>query len=150
MAASDESPVVRREIASAVDRLPLDARWSIVAALVSHAVDADDHNLPLMYWYIMEPLAEADPDRALALGMAAGENFPMIREFMLRRVGGSGTAEAIDRLMAGLQRAESEDVQLIFLTAMRSALSGQRSVEKPAEWDAMYATLSSLPANPFR
>jgi putative membrane-bound dehydrogenase-like protein len=146
MAASDESPVVRREIASAVDRLPLDARWSIVAALVSHAVDADDHNLPLMYWYIMEPLAEADPDRALALGMAAGENFPMIREFMLRRVGGSGTAEAIDRLMAGLQRAESEDVQLIFLTAMRSALSGQRSVEKPAEWDAMYATLSSTPS----
>ena len=56
MAKDDPSPVVRLYLASARQRLPLADRWAILEALVGHAEDAADHNLPLMYWYAAEPL----------------------------------------------------------------------------------------------
>ena len=57
MAKSDPSPVVRLYLASALQEIRLDERWEILAGLASHAEDAGDHNLPLMYWYAAEPLA---------------------------------------------------------------------------------------------
>ncbi len=57
MAKNDDSPIVRLYLASAAGRLPLEARWDILKGLLSHAEDANDHNLPLMYWYATEPLA---------------------------------------------------------------------------------------------
>ncbi len=141
LAAKDPSPVVRRAICSVVDRLPLDVRWPIVEALASHSEDVSDHNLPLLIWYAMEPLAELDPDRALDLGMRAGEQIPLLREFMLRRVGASGDARAVARLIAGLDRIDTIEQQMAFLTALRTSLVGQRTVDKPAQWDAVYSRL---------
>ena len=46
-------------------------RWAIAEGLLSHAEDADDANLPLMYWYGIEPLVPADAG-ALRLAAAAG------------------------------------------------------------------------------
>jgi len=147
LAATDDSPVVRRAITSAVDKLPLNDRWSMLPALVGHAADATDHNLPLMYWYAMEPLAEVDPDRALALGMAAGETHPQLREFMLRRVAGSGGEAAIVRLVAALTKhtlaSESQPaIQLTFLDAIRAALAGQRQAPMPVGWSEVAAQLA--------
>jgi putative membrane-bound dehydrogenase-like protein len=145
MAANDPSPVVRRSIASVVDRLPLGSRWSLIEALTTHAEDASDHNLPLMLWYVMEPLAEVDPQRAMQLGIQAGKKIPMLREFMLRRLGASGDPRAIEHLVLGLQGLQSEqqaEIQLSFLAAIRSALAGTRTAKKPAAWDELFTTLS--------
>lgn len=147
LAQSDPSPVVRLEICSIVGRMPLADRWQSVEALASHDADADDHNLPLMIWYAMEPLAGLNPDRALDLGMRAGDHIPLLREFMLRRVGSSGDAQAVARLLGGLSRVNLErkdaaQQQLAFLTAIRTSLIGQRTVEQPAQWDAIYKQLS--------
>ncbi|QDV22095.1 PVC-type heme-binding CxxCH protein [Aureliella helgolandensis] len=142
LARADESPVVRRAITSALYRLPVEQRWEIVEGLVAHAVDAKDHNLPLMYWYAMEPLADVDPDRALALGMAAGEQIPKLREFMLRRVAGSGGTQAVDRMVAALSKADEPSIQQTFLTAIRASLAGQRQSSMPAAWPAAYTRLS--------
>lgn len=141
--AGDASPVVRRAVASAVDQLEVELRWPVVEELVGHAEDADDHNLPLMYWYNMEPLAAQDPDRALALGMKAGAAIPRLRDFMLRRLGGTGGSQAIERLVAGLARTDDAEVQLTFLTAIRSALAGQRTAPTPAAWPELYQRLGS-------
>ena len=55
MAKEDDSTFVRlycqRPAATAADQ-----RWDLATALVSHEADKDDHNLPLMYWYGIEPL----------------------------------------------------------------------------------------------
>ena len=83
LAADDPSPVVRLAICSALQRLPLEARWPIAAALVAHAEDADDHNLPLMNWYAIEPLVPVDPFRAVAL--AAASRIPTVSRFIVRR-----------------------------------------------------------------
>jgi putative membrane-bound dehydrogenase-like protein len=86
MAKADPSPVVRLYLASALQRLPLDDRWAIAQGLVSHAGDADDHNLPLMDWYGIEPLVPADKARALKL--AAASQIPLLRQYIARRLTG--------------------------------------------------------------
>ena len=48
LAREDKSPVVRLYLASALQRLPVEDRWEVLAGLYSHAEDAKDHNLPLM------------------------------------------------------------------------------------------------------
>jgi len=83
MAVKDPSPVVRLYLASALQRMPLDARWPIAEGLVSHAEDSEDHNLPKMIWYGIEPLVPADKARALKL--AAQSKIPKIRQFIARR-----------------------------------------------------------------
>ena len=49
IARDDNSQVVRLYLASALQQMPLDQRWWILGNLASHAEDASDHNLPLMY-----------------------------------------------------------------------------------------------------
>ena len=84
LAANDPAPSVRLEIASALQRLPLENRWEIAASLLSHAEDAADKDLPLMYWYAIEPLAAADKKRAVQL--ASQCKIPLVRQLIAQRV----------------------------------------------------------------
>lgn len=142
LAAGDDSPVVRQAIASAANRLPLESRWTILDGLCSHAEDADDHNLPLLYWYVAEPLADLDPTRALAFGLSAGEKIPLLREFMLKRIGSSSAEQALEVLVTGLGKADNAGLHKTFLVAIRSALKGQRKVNAPAAWSGIYEKLA--------
>ncbi len=84
MAAADRSPLVRLYLASGLQRLPLDQRWPIAAALVAHAEDAGDAYLPLMIWYGIEPLVAADRNQVVALVVKT--KIPLIREYIARRI----------------------------------------------------------------
>ncbi len=84
LAANDKSGLVRLEVASALQRLPLDARWSIATALVSHAEDAEDDNLPLMIWYGIEPAVAGDKAQAAKLLTAC--KLPTVRQYIARRL----------------------------------------------------------------
>ena len=121
MARDDESPVVRMYLASAAQQIPVAQRWDLLEALTSHPADADDHNLPLLYWYAAEPLADVDATRALALAMSAGESIPLLREFMLRRIGSSDAKASLAVLVTGLGATNDPKLQLTFLNALRSA-----------------------------
>ncbi|MDP6034622.1 MAG: hypothetical protein QGG55_01125 [Verrucomicrobiota bacterium] len=83
MAKGDDSQFVRLYLASALQRIPIDQRWPLAEALVTHEADKNDHNLPLLYWYGIEPLVPADKARALKL--AAKTKIPLIRQFIARR-----------------------------------------------------------------
>ncbi len=65
-----------------------------------------DHNLPLMYWYAAEPLAEADPERALAFGLSCGKTIPLVRDFMLRRIGSLNSQAGLASARAALGEIE--------------------------------------------
>ncbi|MFI4874816.1 MAG: PVC-type heme-binding CxxCH protein, partial [Blastopirellula sp. JB062] len=147
MASDDPSPIARLYLASAVQRMPLDMRWEILSRLITHAEDADDHNLPLMYWYAAEPLVEQAPERALALGLSASQSIPQFAEFMLRRIGSGNAREALATLVNGLNQANAPAVQLTFLRAMRTSLAGQRRVNPPRGWAKVGAVLIKS-ANP--
>jgi len=84
LAKEDPSPVVRLYLASAAQRLAPELRWDIVKGLISHGEDASDHNLPLMYWYALEPLVGLD--KAKGLTLAAGGKIPLMREYATRRL----------------------------------------------------------------
>ncbi|HLY10988.1 MAG TPA: PVC-type heme-binding CxxCH protein [Planctomycetota bacterium] len=87
MAVKDPSPVVRLYLASGAQRLSTAQRTPIVEALLQHGEDADDHNLPLMYWYATEPVAGADVASAALL--AAKSKIPRVREYISRRMAAS-------------------------------------------------------------
>src|ERR1019366_7063291 len=102
--------------------------------LLAHAEDADDHNLPLMYWYAIEPLAAEDPARALAL--ALNGKIPQLHGFMIRRIGAGGDATGL--LIDALAKTPDAGKQLTFLTAMREALKGRRTVPTPDAWPKLF------------
>ncbi len=82
-AKSDDSPIVRLFLASALQRLPLNQRWDLAGALLAHAEDAQDANLPLMIWYGIEPLVGEDKTRALKLIVKS--KLPLVRQHLARR-----------------------------------------------------------------
>jgi putative membrane-bound dehydrogenase-like protein len=84
MAKDDPSPVVRLYLASAMQRTPVDQRRAVVEALVAHAEDAADPNLPLMDWYALEPIVGADLRAAAAL--LPKVKIPAVRELVARRM----------------------------------------------------------------
>ena len=139
MAETDPSPVVRLALASALQRMPVEKRWPILEALLAHAEDADDHNLPLMEWYALEPLAAADPARGLKLAQAA--KLPRILPFTVRRVAALGTPEAIAALVESLGEVADSGARRAMLGAINEGLKGRRSVAMPAGWPAAFATL---------
>jgi len=102
MARDDKSPLVRLYLASALQRTPAAKRWDVLAALVGHAEDASDQNLPLMVWYAAEPAVELDMTRALTL--AEGSKLPRLFQFTVRRVAAVGTQEALKTLTDRLGR----------------------------------------------
>lgn len=84
LAKEGDSQFVRLHLASALGRLKADAKWDIAAALIGRGEDADDQNLPLMYWYGIEPLVNENLSRFTSLAAAA--KIPLIRRHIARRV----------------------------------------------------------------
>lgn len=155
LADDDSSPRVRLELASALQRLPLENRWSIARSLVSHADDAVDANLPLMYWYGIEPLVPADADRALELAIEA--QVPLVREYLARRLASGIPAElaqqsptALDPLVRVLGRIQDGSAQLDLLRGVHEALAGRRRVRMPTQWSAVYQKLLASDRAPVR
>lgn len=147
MAAGDSSPVVRLYLASALQRIPLDTRWEsedgplhtrwdIARALVRHGEDAGDHNLPLMYWYAVEPLVMSDPVGAMEL--AAIAKIPLISRYIVRRA--AAEEAGYDALLAALGTAEPER-QRWMLEEIVSALKIRANLAMPKSWFAVYDKL---------
>ncbi len=147
MAKTDSSALVRLTLAATLQRLPAGQRPVLAAPLVAHAEDARDHNLPLMIWYGLIPVAESDP---LALAkLAAKCELPRTRQLIARRL-----AEDIEKNPAPLNEllqfsttSKSEAFQADLLIGLADGLAGWRQARKPAAWDALAAKLSDT-ANP--
>jgi putative membrane-bound dehydrogenase-like protein len=142
LAKTDPSPVVRLYLASEVFELAVKDRWNILEGLLSHAEDASDHNLPLMYWYGLEPMSDLDPQRALALAFSASEAFPMLGQFMVRKLGGEGD-KSLQLLVQGLANTPDDRIRLTFLSGLAAAMKGKRKLEPPKEWADVYSKLKN-------
>jgi putative membrane-bound dehydrogenase-like protein len=134
MARDDRSPVVRLYLASALQRLDPKHRWSIAGALMTHAEDADDHNLPKMTWLGVEPLVGEDPKGALE--HASQSRIPLLAQFIARR---AVDANALDALVAAI--ASDPPTQISLLEGMRDGLEGRVDLTASASWNALYRRL---------
>lgn len=139
-AEEDSSPLVRRYIASAAQRIPVDRRSDVVTALVRRSEDANDHNLPLMYWFAAEPLVADHPREALTTALEV--KLPKLLNFTTRRIALLGSAEARELIAEKLGEVSDVGRQLDMLHGLSAALRGQRSVPMPAGWEAVEAKLA--------
>lgn len=140
LAASDPSPVVRLYLASGLQRLPAQQRWAVLDRLTAHSEDATDQNLPLMYWYAAEPLADIDAGRALAL--AGRSAVPTLLPFMVRRISSGGDPEALAMVVEALGQANSAARQRTILHGIQDGLRGRPGVDMPATWPAVFDRLA--------
>ncbi|MEQ1830714.1 MAG: PVC-type heme-binding CxxCH protein, partial [Pirellula sp.] len=67
LAKTDPSPIVRLYLASAIQRVDESGKWRIAESLAMHGEDSDDHNLPKMIWFGLEPSVVKSTERSLVL-----------------------------------------------------------------------------------
>ena len=137
-AAEGPSKVVRLQLASALQRIKPELRWPIASALIQRTEDANDQNLPLMYWYGIQELAETDINRFANLATTA--NIPLIRTHIARRASALADTKGAQAMAAALGRASS-DHQSDILAGMLKGLEGRRSLRAPHDWRKTYAKL---------
>jgi putative membrane-bound dehydrogenase-like protein len=92
LAANDKSAMVRLYLTSALQRVDPAKRFETLEALVQHEEDKEDHNLPLMLWYALEPTVPVDMNRALAI--AAKAKAPKILSYTKDRLTAINTPES--------------------------------------------------------
>jgi putative heme-binding domain-containing protein len=145
MAREDSSGLVRLALASTLQRIPANLRTEVAAGLVSHAEDAADHNLPLLVWYGLIPVADSDPAALAQLAQTC--QWPLTRQYIARRL-----AEDVEKnpaplnaLLEHVDGVAADDV----VAGIQEALAGWRKAPKPTAWDAFAMRLSSN-ADPAR
>lgn len=133
----ESSAVVRLYLASAVQRLDERHKWPMIEDLTLRAEDNDDHNIPKMIWFGLEPLVGKDFDRALKL--AQQSKLDLVSRFIARRMGDHGEYQ---KLLTGIAR-DSGNSQVQMLLGLRDSLDGRFDVPPPDSWREVYQTLET-------
>lgn len=147
LALHDDSPLVRMHLASCLQRLPDEHRWSIAEALLSREEDADDDNIPLLVWYAIEPLVDLDRPRFIAL--AGKAELPIVARHIGRRVAELSKDEASLAAVVKLLGTTKGESQLELLTGIIEGLAGRRTVPMPETWPAAYVSLKEVRSEPL-
>ena len=137
LAKKDTSAAVRRELASALQRLPQDQRHLLSTALLAHGEDKDDPMIPLLIWYGIEPLVGSDPK--VGLELARVSKLPKVTEFIYRRLSSddAGRASILSELTKEPDAAKREATLAMILSSAR----GAGKLTMPPDWVATAAKL---------
>ncbi|MCA9056608.1 MAG: hypothetical protein KDA75_22425, partial [Planctomycetaceae bacterium] len=154
LARTGVSPLVRLHLASALQRLHLVDGCELAMALCSRAEDATDQNLPLMYWYGVEPLIGLDGDSerpaewteqmtGITERIAMTTQIPLIRRHVARRVAAKPVGEHfLDSIVQVLGQTTADAARRDLLAGLLQGLEGRRTVPMPSGWRYVYTGLS--------
>ncbi len=154
-AGREKSDVVRRYLASALQRAPLPARYPIIEGLATGSAaagDEQDKNMPNLIWVGLEPLVADNLPRALAL--ATRIRSAKLRGFVYRRAAleKKGLDPVVARLtaasasrLAGSAADPSETERKLILRSLNAALEGQTDLAMPASWSKAARVLYTSP-----
>lgn len=134
MAKEDPSPIVRLYLSSAMQRIDHENAWKIAENLAKRGEDNEDHNLPKMIWFGLEPLIKTNPKRALEL--ASQTEIPLIAKYVARRIIDANTPEVVVTALG-----KNPKNQVSMLEGMRDGLEGRFDLKAPANWAALYTKL---------
>ena len=139
LAKMDVSATVRRELSSALQRLPQNQRKDLATALLKHGEDKDDPMIPLLIWYGIEPLVGADPK--VGLELARVSKLPKVTEFIYRRLSSddAGRASMLSELTKEPDVAKREATLAMILSSAR----GAGKLTMPPDWAATAAKLKA-------
>jgi putative membrane-bound dehydrogenase-like protein len=142
-AREDRSGLVRLVLASTLQRLPVTCRADLAAPLLARAEDAADHDIPLLIWYGLIPLGDADPSELERLAESCA--LPATRRLMARRL--AETIEAnpavVARLVGCVAGSGSGSFQADILDGFADGVRGRRRAPRPVGWDALAARLDA-------
>ncbi|HWN97253.1 MAG TPA: hypothetical protein VNT99_19635, partial [Methylomirabilota bacterium] len=137
LAKTDPSPVVRRYLASAIQRMHGDHRWQIAEALVQHTEDANDRNLPFLLWHGLAPFVSQDIDRAFALGKET--MIPQIADW-IHWFAATQEGAALNRVVSSLDGLDSEALHRR-LAGLWLAMEPRANVPMPKAWQSVAPAL---------
>lgn len=142
-ARNDPSPLVRLTIASSLQRLAIDQRIEVARELVAHQGDASDHNLPLMVWFGLIPIARDNPSELAEL--AARSTWPTLTRSIARRCGElvASQPQATDQLLASSLECSIEH-RIEILRGLSEGMAGLRQVAPPESWKSYRQSLIDL------
>jgi putative membrane-bound dehydrogenase-like protein len=152
LARHEPSGLVRLALASTLQRLPVDLRPALAIPLVSHAEDATDHNLPLLVWYGLIPVADLHP---VALAeVATSCRWPTTRRLIARRLAGlyDAAPEGVVQLLHGAAAGVGHDPAVLadVLAGLAEGFAGWRKAAQPTSWTLVDDALDTLPEGEIR
>ncbi len=140
LAEGEPSGLVRLMLSSTLQRLPIPDRTELAQALSGRAKDALDHNLPLLLWYGLIPVADNHPE--LLVRLAGAARIPTLQRFISRRL-----AEEIEDapgpvdMLLELALQESAEFQTNVLMGLADGLTGWRKAPQPRNWELLRARM---------
>ena len=137
LAAKDPSPVVRRFLASAIQRVPAETGWKLAAALAQRGEDKADRNLPLLLWHGLAPLMAKTPDKAFYL--ATRTVIPALKDW-IHWYGATLEGEPLNHVVRSLGRLEGDDLRGR-LAGVWLAMEPRANVPQPEAWKETAAAL---------
>jgi len=134
VAKQDSSGLVRLALASSIQRLPIASRAELAIALMSRPEDADDHNLPLLVWYGLMPVADADPSSLVAVSMAS--RWPKTQRLIARRLAETMHDDMVpvDQLLRLITTIDDSAVRSNIVAGIADAMKGWGKAPLPATW----------------
>jgi putative membrane-bound dehydrogenase-like protein len=129
-AKTDKSLLVRRYLASAIQRVPSDAAWQIAEAICGHEDSVNDRDLPLLLWHGMAPLVLADGDRADRLSDSS--RIPAITDY-IRWYSAARSENGRERLVERIAGDEGGQ-QGSNLALLALAVQDARGLPCPESW----------------
>ncbi len=150
-AGSTTSPIVRRELASLLQRLPLElkdekgrffaCKAALAKALLKHGEDKDDPYIPLLLWYGIEPLVGADPKAGLELAKVS--KFDKVAGFIYRRLGAEESGRS-GLLSLAVETSDAAQREVLLKTVLEAARAGNK-VAMPENWATQKSKLGDSP-----
>jgi putative membrane-bound dehydrogenase-like protein len=135
--ADDSSPIVRRQVASAMQRVDAKLALDISSTLIRRVGDKDDRNLPLLLWDGLAPRIGGDP--ALAAAVAKKSKLPWVTEYIYWYAA-SVNPKAFDFVIESLAGLEGDALRRR-LAGMELAAEAHGTVQMPTKWKPVAARL---------
>jgi putative heme-binding domain-containing protein len=132
-----KTSLVRIELASALQRLPLHSRFPLALVLSERENDASDRQQSLMIWYGIAEAVSKYPDEAVKLALAS--KLPTVTRLITRRLAEDleKTPGPVNELLSRV----SDENRLSILRGLNEGLRGWSKAPRPAAWDTIAKTL---------
>lgn len=129
----DPSGLVRRQLASTLQRMPLEDRSALAIALISRNVDAADLDMNLLVWFGISPIGEVDAAKLVAI--AAASRWPHLTGSIARFIASrsKNSDVALNQLVEAAIAMDS-DRKAAVLNGLSEGFQGWRKASKPKAW----------------
>ena len=129
---------IKRQALSGLLRSAPASRWAALETLLSQKEGTDDHNLPLLLWYAVEPCVALDPARAMQI--ATTTPFTTVARHIVRRA--ASEDRSYDALFTTIAQTPASQWPWM-LEEVVTALKGRGRVAMPKSWEKTYDALSA-------